>query len=71
MISQRTKSIMQRNCSKGIVEAVHPSEGVTQSLERVTQAHAGATQSLQGKSEIQLETRVSELAGLKPNSSRS
>ena len=68
---RRTKSIMQSKGNRDAVEAVQPSEGVTQSLERVTQAHVGAAQSLQGKSKIQLETRVFEPTGLKPDSSRS
>lgn len=54
---------MQSKGNRDTVEAAQPSEGVTQSLERVTQAHAGAAQSLQGKFEIQLETRVSKPVG--------
>ena len=68
---KRAKSIMKIKGSRDAVEALQLSEGATQTLERVTQAHAGATQSLQGKVQNSLETGVSKPAGLKPKSERS
>ena len=56
MIGRRTKSTKQIKGSKDAKEAAQPSEGVTQTLERVTQAHVGHTQgqrkASKGKSEI-------------------
>ena len=41
---RRAKSTMQSKCNRDEVETAQPSEGVTQSLERVMQTHAGLTQ---------------------------
>ena len=62
---------MQSKGNRDAEEVAQPSEGVTQTLERVTQAHAGVAQSLQVKVRNSLEIRVSKPVGLKPDSGRS
>ena len=67
---KRAKGTVQSKGNKDTLEATQPSEGVTQSLRRVMQAHAEAAQHLHEKSLKFIKRKVYEPGGLKPRSGR-